>query len=259
MNLRRVLSAIGAFAILAIVSALLYWRLATLLEYGTQLAVALTCIAIGLLAWGWTPEIIRWIASPRLSVQPLKPSPEEELREIHVRVQGGDIRTHEARFLFVKIQNTGRRAAQEVHPVYQYRDDLLIFPMSGKTSTTLQSSSTAASFDRECAKSPEAYIFAFLKDTSKFRESLTIYPRGKDTEGQPPQAFALFFTLKDFPLVCIPIDGTRTYKNIPSKFRYYLWLRGRNVQMYWAATYEIDIKDWKTFEIKEIPVGEEED
>jgi hypothetical protein len=65
--MRKPLSVIFALVPLIFVALLAYWSLVILVEYWTQLAVGLTLLSVGILYWGWKPEIDRWFAEKRSS------------------------------------------------------------------------------------------------------------------------------------------------------------------------------------------------
>jgi hypothetical protein len=78
--MRKPLAVIFAFVPLILVALLAYWGLVTLVEYWTQLAVGLTLLSVGVLYWGWKPEIDRWFVEKRSSEPDREP-------EITLRLQ----------------------------------------------------------------------------------------------------------------------------------------------------------------------------
>jgi hypothetical protein len=60
--MRKPLSVIFALVPLIFVALLAYWSLVILVEYWTQLAVGLTLLAVGIIYWGWKPEVDQWFA-----------------------------------------------------------------------------------------------------------------------------------------------------------------------------------------------------
>ena len=92
--MRKPLAVIFAFVPLIFVALLAYWSLVVLVEYWTQLAVGLTLLAVGILYWGWKPEIDRWFAEKRSSEpdrQPeitlhLQPTLRNKLETLHSKL-----------------------------------------------------------------------------------------------------------------------------------------------------------------------------
>lgn len=92
--MRKPLSVIFALVPLIFVALLAHWSLVVLVEYWTQLAVGLTLLSVGVLYWGWKPEIDRWFAEKRSSEpdrQPeitlhLQPTLRNKLETLHAKL-----------------------------------------------------------------------------------------------------------------------------------------------------------------------------
>jgi hypothetical protein len=76
LHLRKPLSIIGALVLFGLVVVFQHQGLILLREFWTELAVGLTLVGIGILYWGWKPEIIHLVRQGR---QPPSPRTEPEL------------------------------------------------------------------------------------------------------------------------------------------------------------------------------------
>jgi len=260
MDLKRKIAGhtVTFLAVLAsIVSLQQRWIAVT--EISAAIAFALVGVATGGLYWAWRPEINHWFAErnqPKLTVVPEPQTPEQEVKEIHVRLRGGDTERHEARFYFVRISNMGRATAEDVEAFYAPRGYpflLVPMPIAGKAAVTVDSKSTLREFERKYEKyGSHAFVGALIKDEGeKFRRTVTVHPK---SELNPGPTFALFFTLKDYPQLCIP-SPTLIYRGFERPVLIDVFLEAKKVPLFHAARYELTVKNWKEFEVREVKVA----
>lgn len=95
--MRILLSIVGAVILTAFVILLGYWGLVDLFDYWTQLAVALSMAAFGLLVWGFKPHF-----SKNVSLK---------IKNLRVEIQNLDTK-HEFKNLFFDVENNGKTEAK---------------------------------------------------------------------------------------------------------------------------------------------------
>jgi hypothetical protein len=125
--MRKPLSVIFALLPLIFVALLAHWSLVILVEYWTQLAVGLTLLSVGIIYWGWKPEVDRWFAdkrSPKLDRQPestlhLQPNLRNKLETLHSKLTDTtiDVPTLAISWFESDIERTGYlKALQDSSP-----------------------------------------------------------------------------------------------------------------------------------------------
>jgi len=243
--MRKPLSIVTAVLLVLPVTYLIREGYLDLTQFFTQLAVGLLLMAVGILYWGFRPEIQRWFGgTPKFNITLTDLKPEEKIREVQIRFRGGEVRKHEARFCYITVRNSGKRTAEDV-VAWCGTDRMMFMPIRRKLTYTVDHDDAPEDFDEEVKISKEAYIFALLRE-DKLKETVTIHP------GPIGEAFVLFFTLKDFPQLCIP-GFTRIYRGIPcTKHELTIYLRGEHMSDSQEATFEVTAKSWDSFEVKQI-------
>jgi hypothetical protein len=251
--MRKWISTVGIIIILVFVGALAFGGLVVLPDFWTSIAVGLFFVVFPLFYWGWTPQITRWFEEkkqPILSIDAAKLEDEEKVTEIQVRTRGGEIRSHEARFHYITVRNSGSRDAEDLEAYYRENRQVFFLPSHGKSIYRVDYDGTAKDFDDEFKREGvQAFVFAVIND-ERLEDTINI------RSGPNGQTFALFFTLKDFRCLIIP-GPSRICPNhnegMPCKIVLPICFTGKHMSDY-VATFEVVVEDWKQFTSTQIAI-----
>jgi hypothetical protein len=245
---RAFLSVVGVGLIIAFVVFSFLRGVIKLLDFWTALNVGLTLLIAPILYWGFRPSInsaLKKRARPRLRVTESVLSPDEEVREIHVRLRDGMVRKCGARFFYITVEHIRGQAAQDLTPFLRERYPMILVPEMGKTVMAIDDDRTAEEFDEQVRNiGQEAFILAILHDRKKVKEYVDLRPEN------PPARFALFFTVEGFPQVCIP-GFTHIYRFMPCTFEIDLRFVAKNLPLSPAAIFDVSAEAWDSFKVKQ--------
>lgn len=243
--MHKPLATIGAISTGIVVLLVIWLGKVNLPEYWTQLAVALTVLAIGMLGWGWKDEIEEWInsqhAQPILEVSLKAVNPEEAVERVEVWLPNGELRTHDARFCFMTVTNSGKDAKGLFLSCQHH---MLLMPYKAKQNYRVDNPwDKPEEFDDEVKNlGTQAYVIAVLDGVEQTEQTTLLRGESKD--------FVLFFTLKGFgPTLCVP-GFTRNYFQpfgSPPKVMLNVYFRHKHATGYYWAKFEIVVHSWDNF------------
>jgi hypothetical protein len=254
--MRKPLSVFSAAVLFLVVCVLVFWRLIVLPDYWKQLAVALTLLSIGILYWGWRPEINRKLAErnePKLTIAPADLSQlkeEERIKELEVRLIDGKTRKCGARFYYITVRNSGKKTAEDVTAYCpgELADLMVFMPLRRRSALRVDYNRTSEGFDEETKERyGESYIFALLTDY-KFPRTINISP------GPKGETFVLFFTLECFRVPTVP-GASRIYptdKSMPCTVMLPIYTQGKNMSYRYTAAFKVNLKKWNDIEVEQV-------
>jgi len=250
MNLRRKCAGL-IVTVLVLVALDLGWTRGwtTLTDISDALTFTLVGAIGATLYWTWKPEINRWVSDrnqPKLKIALNELRPEEEVKRVEVWLPNGEKRSHEARFCFITITNSGKRIAKNVR-LYCGFDQMLLMPFKRKADYKVDGEwNRPEEFDEAVKKRGiETFVLATL-DGVRQADSTTIRP------GQHGESFVLFFTMKDFSPLCV-LGFTRIYEHphgSPPIVKLYLEAHYEDGAGYYTAEFEIVMKSWERLKPK---------
>lgn len=176
---------------------------------------------------------------PRVLVTPAD-EVTNRIKRLCVRLSDGE-RSCDGTFYFLTIKNVGGPSIKELEIHYQTtRTDLgegqlmLITPTQKDHITVNDFSDTVEAFDER----KDAIRLALLNGYDSERRTVL----HQDDFGK---TFLLFFTLKDYPTVCIPAaESSRMYEEIPCKWHVGLTFSGDPMPAYQIASFYVAIESW---------------
>jgi hypothetical protein len=247
--MRISLSVVGVGLIIVFVAVSFLRGVIKLFDFWTGLNVGLTLLIAPILYWGFRPtinEVLKKRAQPKLEVTEAVLGPDEEVKEIHVRLRDGKVRRCGARFFYVTVKHVKGQAAQYLTPFFGERYPMILVPEMGKTVMAIDHDYTAQEFDEQVRNiGQEAFILAILHDRKKVKETVDLRP------GDPPVKFALFFTVQGFPQLCIP-GFTHIYRFVPCTVEIGLCFVASNLPFSPIATFEVSTEAWDSFKVKRV-------
>jgi hypothetical protein len=247
--MRKPLAVIGACVLFFAVGWLVNSGKVNFGDFLTQLAAALILMALGVLYWGFRPEIDRAVRErrgPKFDVQVLIELPHEQMREIRVRLGPEQFRTREARFALFMVKNLSDRTAEEVVPLIAVRElwtklrSLVWILPTGNPLLTVGWQNTIAEFEHD----ENSFATAIIHDENT-PKSVSLYGKGLGC------GFVLFFTLKDSPVVYFPSTGHEAMV-MPCKFHLILYFQAKDLPLQCMKTYSVEADSWCCFRVSEI-------
>jgi len=185
--------------------------------------------------------------SPRILAMPAE-DVTKRIRRLRVRLSDGD-RWCEGMFYFVTVRNMDGPSIKELEIHYETTahdlgsGQLMIIPPTQKDHITVNDlTDTVDEFDQR----KDAIRLALLDDSQWERKTVL-------HQGDFGKTLLLFFTLKDYPTVCIPAaESTRMYEYLPCKWRVDLYLSGDPVPTRHIASFHVDIRSWESIDVKPV-------
>ena len=252
MNLRRKLVGhIVAILVLVTLVLSLIWGWTKLNDVSAALAFTLVGAIVAALYWTWKPEIYQWFSErdhPKLNIALTEVKPEQQVKRVQLWLPNGEKRSHEARFCFITITNSGKRTAENVKLWCQ--SEMLLMPFKGKPDYKVKEWRRPDEFDESLREGDtEVFVVATL-DGVEQRDSVDIAP------GPRGETVVLFFTMKDFDSICVP-GFTRIYKypsGSPPRITLNLEVEHQDGLGSYQAEFEVIMESWNIFEPKLVTV-----
>jgi hypothetical protein len=260
MNLRRKLVGhIVAILVLVGLIVSLMWGLTTLTDVSAALAFTLVGAVVAILFWTWRPEINQWFSErsqPILNIALTEVRPEEEVRRVQVWFPNGQMRSHEARFCFITITNSGKRTAEEVK--LWCHSQMLLMPFKHKADYRVDHEWSVEEFDKSLRErrygdeemDVETFVVATMDGVEQI-DSIDIPPNPRG------ETLVLFFTMKDFAPLCVP-GFTRIYEHprgTPPTVKLNLEVEHKDGVGTYEAEFEIIMETWNKFAPKLVKVN----
>jgi len=249
MNLKRkfVGHTVAVVALVALVLSLV-WGWVTLTDISAALVFTLVGTIVAVLYWTWRPEINQWFSEknqPKLNIALTEVRPDEEVKTVEVWFRNGEKRSHEARFCFITITNSGKRTAKKVR-LYCGPHQMLLMPFKGKVDYRANCLTSREDFDDALGEfGVETFVIATMNGVRQ-KDETCIHP------SPAGERFVLFFTMKDFDPLIVP-GFTRIYEHpqgSPPTVKLFLEVHYEDALGYYSAEFEVMMESWDNFKPK---------
>ncbi|MGP8069203.1 MAG: hypothetical protein ACLP5V_04885 [Candidatus Bathyarchaeia archaeon] len=169
-------------------------------------------------------------------------NPKTDVKRIEVWLPNGETLTHEARFCFITIINSGKRTAKDVK-LYCGVKHMLLMPFKEKADYKVNYRWDREHFEGTVRnRGIEAYVLAALNGVDQ-KEVTDVGP------GPIGERFALFFTVKDFNPLIVP-GFTRIYEHphgSPPRVNLTLQIGHEEGVGYYVVKFEVMMEKWDKF------------
>jgi hypothetical protein len=252
--MRKPVAIVGACLLFITIGWLLGTGQANLFDFLTQLAVALAMTAVGLLYWGFRPEINRFFkerygAKPELITERVKITPQEEPCLLRVVFDNQNWKDQDIRFFFTVVRNIGEIPAENIQLFLSLPEirSALVGPLvqigpSGVPILAVQWGSQIADFQANPHRYARALIFP---KTERITSIPSLEPKGIG------KTFALFFTVKESNTVYFPVKMD-VYLAIPCKFLIHLLLQAKGMPLLYVKSYDVNVQAWNRLQVTEL-------
>jgi len=225
-------------------------------DFLTQLAAALILVALGVLYWGFRPEINRAARERgglRFDVAALIERPGEQMRQIRVRLGPEQFTIREARFALLRVKNLADRTAEDVVPLVGVPDlwgelkSLVWILPTGSPWINVEWTDTIPEFEH----GGNGFASAVIHDKNT-PQSVSLHGKGVGFGS------VLFFTLKDSPALYFPTTAHHAVL-MPCRFHMILYFQAKDLPLHRAKTYVVEADSWRRFRVSEIIEKERSD